>query len=174
MITRIDKLTLKALRYIDRAREKGIDRTPILSGINSTEYLLEACDGFRYHAVNTSLLPVGILDYEKPAGIMEADIVDGTYPDTHRAMPTGEPSCTITVKTKFLRDALTGLTENVTLVIYDENRAMEILGKVSTDKRNPPIESYALIMPKQSSALSWRPYTPDTDTDTDTEPGATD
>jgi len=149
----------KAIRYVDRAR--STDKThPVLQAVNSNG-IMETADGHRYHAVNTQIDYEGLLSYGKPGAVLQAEPEAGTFPDIARIIPKEEPAMVIVLDSRFLRDALAGLEQYVTLRIYSPTKPMEVMGHAAVKRGSDSPETYALIMPVHSSPetqATWRPH----------------
>lgn len=173
MFIKIGKQESRLLRWLRRAIGKD-DARPVLQGINidGNGPVAIAADGWRLHAIPSSLLPE--LNDELPPGdnliklppvnnsenVVElAFITDGNYPDVEGIIPTGEIQAEIHFNPKFMIDALRELDkdEPVRLVLYGEMKPFEVHGQIS----GYPV--YALVMgmhvpdnSEQKKALSWR------------------
>ena len=151
----------KAVRYTDRARAKGAEAKsrPVLGALHCNG-VIEAADGYRYHAANIQLEAEGLLAYDKPGPVLRAREENGTFPDMGRVIPSEDPSMTIILNARFLRDALQGLEDFVTLRLYSETRPIEIMGHAKAKRGQEPPETYALIMPlsPKAGAATWRPH----------------
>jgi len=151
----------KAVRYTDRARAKGAEAEsdPALGALRCNS-VIEATDGRRYHAANIQLETEGLLAYDKPGPVLRAREGAGTFPNFGQIIPSEDPSMTIILNARFLRDALQGLEDFVTLRLYGETRPIEIMGHAKVRRWEAAPETYALIMPlsPKAGAATWRPH----------------
>jgi hypothetical protein len=156
MLKKLTRQQYKSMRYVDRARAGPSEPEPI-QGVHANG-IIEASDGFRYHAANVTIDAEGILHYEKPSEVMEFNEVDETnrYPDVKQIIPDTPPVIEVTVDSRYLKEALMGLRGHVTLRIHEGERTpVEVLGRIAVP-HDEDIDSYALIMPFQNKR-HWRP-----------------
>ena len=153
----------RAVRYVDRARLSAKDKShPVLQAVNVNGGI-EAADGFRLHAANIQLDEPGLWSYGKPGPVLQVDAQDGAFPDCSRIVPKEEPAMVVVLNSKFLRDALAGLSEYVTLRLYSPTKPVEVMGTAAVKRGKTPPEVYALIMPchtrNHAEIIStWRPH----------------
>lgn len=161
-VVKLDKEEARLLRWVQSAQAKG-DTRP-LNGINRT-VAVQACDGFRMHAIPDDSIPddipEGNSDLGKvPAagGIIEVTPNDLSYPDTHQVMPNSKMDVfRVGVNPKLLMDALKGQKGMVILQFYNPDTAsdasyttpFEVYGRID----DTPV--YALIMPMHIGRTSY-------------------
>lgn len=164
MIVNIDKGLLKAIKWLQKAASKDPAR-PILQATNCNGHI-EACDGFRVHAVKTELyeydaekgptdnLLNGLYHIDNPkVGFNVVASNDSEYPNLGELIPRKPPVFQIFVNPKPLADALVGQDGYVRLSFYSATEAFEVQGFVNE------CDSYALIMPcHDDDRPRWKPY----------------
>ena len=165
-VIRLNKSDSKIAQFIQRAQSTDTAR-PVLNGIN-VNGSVSACDGYRLHAVKSDDIPqlgqlqgltVDIGKVRAGENLLEAAVVEGTYPDTSQIMPAAtDDSVTFAVNPAFLVDACKTLDkdEAVTIVVHSPNQPVEIHGTLEG------LPVYALIMPMHTgndslTGYNWRP-----------------
>ena len=162
-VVRLDKNETKIAQFIQRAQSTDESR-PILNGINVNGSVV-AVDGFRLHAVSTETLypfadlagkTVDVGKIRSGDNLLEAEEIEGNYPDWQQILPTTEPVVKIQVDPAFLVDACKTLDkgEAITVVIHDNLSPFEIHGTINGE----PV--YAMIMPMNDPKKldnNWRP-----------------
>jgi len=147
------------LRWLLKSVSKN-DERPRLECARVSRFQTVTTDGFRFHAART---PLGLLDetaVKLPKRILKKDTEievspqDYTSPDFSVLVPKADPVFEIHVTARFLRDALEGMDDTVTLRFYGKHDGIEVLGRAPTDDT----QVYALIMPRSEAGSTWRPY----------------
>jgi hypothetical protein len=171
MIVNIDKGLLKAVKWLLKATTKDPAR-PVLQGVNANGHL-EACDGLRYHAVNTSMYAygetpadavhdptdvqlVGLYHIDQPkVGFNVIQHNDSHFPEMDRLIPHKQPVFEIGVDPKLLAEACAGLDAPVKLSFYAADEPFEVRGYLSDE-----YATYCLVMPHELKGFdrTWTPY----------------
>lgn len=136
------------------------DKRPVLQCVHVKGSVTSAADGFRFHAVRTPWGFDGRDAVKLPKRILKKDTEikiesqDHESPDFSALVPKAEPVFEIHVTAKFLREALEGMDDTVTLRFYGRHDGIEVLGRAPVDDT----QVYALIMPRSEAGSTWRPY----------------
>jgi hypothetical protein len=163
MITKVN-LSKKVESFLKKAVCKDKTRE-VLMAVNANGRI-ESCDGFRYHAVRTQLIP-SEPDSEALEGrfILKNGIAErvedtNTYPDTNGIIPNIEKPVMITpdanvyfsVNAKYMAEALAGMDNDsdtpVTILITGPTLPIQIFGKIDG------IDAYAIVMPMHNPGLT--------------------
>jgi len=168
MIVNLDKGLLKAVKWLMKACSTDKTR-PILQAVNANGHL-EACDGHRYHAVNTSMYGydaetgyqtkdnqlVGVYHVDQPkVGFNVIQHNDSHFPEMDRLIPHKQPVFEIGVDPKLLADACAGLDAPVKLSFYAPDEPFDVRGYLSDE-----YATYAMVMPFELKGYdrTWTPY----------------
>ena len=119
-VVELDKASNQTLRWVQKATANKSDNRPILQGVYVDGAIL-AADGFRIHAAPrphmvSDELEGKILDFGKiPARAeqVEAEEVEGRWPDYSVIVPRDEPDFEIWCNAQYLIDALRGMTNGI-------------------------------------------------------------
>jgi len=156
-IVRITKEENRSLRWAAKAATTDADR-PILQGLNVSDEAIIGCDTFRLHAVQpiadapqhngSGSVTLQFGKIPASASILEAEPVEGNYPDFRQIIPGQGPRVppdpvVICFNPSYLREALEGMEGMVELRIRADQglEPVEILGHQDGNAR------YALVMP---------------------------
>jgi len=169
MFVKLTKEANALLRWVSKAATKGRDAASraSLSGVHVNGNVMVAIDGYRLHATKT---PQDLAEFDGKivafnkipanATTVEAEEVEGTFPDYASILPKTEPMFEITVNAGYLIEALKGVTRHskmVTLRFWEAKGTWAVAYEVCGEtKAGEPI--YALIMPMaRGDEKPWQP-----------------